>query len=170
MAGLETLLDRIVDDMRGEDRAAEDAVGNAATVPTLPRTAVEAAVRGIRGRCPSCGQAPMFPKLLKPMARCDQCGQDWSAQQADDFPAYVAIIVTGHIMAPIIIFMVNETDFSMWTNLAIMICLALILIGALLQPAKGAIIAVQWWMGLNGFVKPASPVDDPVSAERSMLP
>jgi len=60
-------------------------------------------------------------------------------------------------MAPIIIFMVNKTDFSMWTNLAIMIGLALVLIGALLQPAKGAIIALQWWMGLNGFVKPVRP-------------
>ena len=69
----------------------------------------------------------------------------------------MAIILTGHIMAPIIIFMVNETDFSMWTNLAIMLCLSLILIGALLQPAKGAIIALQWWMGLNGFEKPARP-------------
>ena len=99
----------------------------------------------------------MFTRLLKPFTHCPKCGQDWTAQQADDFPAYVAIILTGHIMAPIIIFMVNETDFSMWTNLAIMLCLSLILIGALLQPAKGAIIALQWWMGLNGFEKPARP-------------
>lgn len=97
----------------------------------------------------------MFPRLLKPFAHCPACGQDWTAQQADDFPAYIAIILTGHIMAPIIIFMVSETDFSMWTNLAIMIGLGLVLIGALLQPAKGAIIALQWWMGLNGFEKPA---------------
>ena len=32
-----------------------------------------------------------------------------------------------------------------------------ILIAALLQPAKGAIIALQWWMGLHGFEKPVRP-------------
>ena len=41
----------------------------------------------------------MFPRLLKPFAHCPACGQDWTAQQADDFPAYIAIILTGHIMA-----------------------------------------------------------------------
>lgn len=160
MAGFETLLDRIVDDMR-RDIGTDGKPGPNSSRRGLPKTAWQAAGRGLRGRCPSCGEGKMFPRLLKPFAHCPTCGQDWTAQQADDFPAYVAIILTGHIMAPIIIFMINETSFSMWTNLAIMIFLALILIGALLQPAKGAIIALQWWMGLNGFEKPVRP-DEPL--------
>ena len=156
MAGFETLLDRIVDDMSSSDGADENMTETGIT-PGLPKTAFEAFARGLRGRCPSCGKGKMFPRLLKPIEHCLICGQNWTAQQADDFPAYVAIIMTGHILAPIIIFMINETDFSMWTNLAIIISLALILIAALLQPAKGAIIALQWWMGLNGFEKPARP-------------
>ncbi|MGB5723143.1 MAG: DUF983 domain-containing protein [Parasphingorhabdus sp.] len=154
MAGFETLLDRIVDDMPRED-SADAAIVDQCTAPDLSTTAFEAAVRGMRGRCPSCGGSPMFPRFLKPIEHCPICDQDWTAQQADDFPAYVAIIVTGHILAPIIILMINETDFSMSTNLAVIISLALILIAALLQPAKGAIIAMQWWMGLHGFEKPA---------------
>lgn len=156
MAGFETLLDRIVDDMSSSDGADKNMTEKRIT-PGLPKTALEAFTRGLRGRCPSCGEGKMFPRLLKPIEHCRICGQDWTAQQADDFPAYVAIIVTGHILAPIIIFMINDTDFSMWTNLAIIISLALILIAALLQPAKGGIIALQWWMGLNGFEKPARP-------------
>ena len=159
MAGFETLLDRIVDGMPGEEKAESDitAHGGEYINPDLPKTAFQAAVRGMRGHCPSCGKGQMFPKLLKPVARCPVCGQDWTAQQADDFPAYVAIIVTGHILAPIIIYIISETSFSMWTNLAIIIALGLILLGLLLQPAKGAIIAMQWWMGLHGFDKPARP-------------
>ena len=156
MAGFETLLDRIVDDMSSSD-GADDNMTEKRIIPALPRTALEACTRGLLGRCPSCGEGKMFPRLLKPIEHCPACGQDWTAQQADDFPAYVAIIVTGHLLAPVIIFMINETGFSMWTNLAIIIILALILIAALLQPAKGAIIALQWWMGLNGFEKPARP-------------
>tara|TARA_R110000824_G_scaffold12043_1_gene52958 strand:+ start:2812 stop:3321 length:510 start_codon:yes stop_codon:yes gene_type:complete len=156
MAGFETLLDRIVDDMSSSDGADKDMTQKLDT-PGLPKTALEAFTRGLRGRCPSCGEGKMFPRLLKPIEHCQICDQDWTAQQADDFPAYVAIILTGHILAPVIIFMVNDTDFSMWTNLAIIIALALMLIAALLQPAKGGIIALQWWMGLNGFEKPARP-------------
>ncbi|AMO73244.1 hypothetical protein AZE99_05380 [Sphingorhabdus sp. M41] len=137
--------------------------------PGLPKTAFEAFTRGLRGRCPSCGEGKMFPRLLKPIEHCPICGQDWTAQQADDFPAYIAIILTGHILAPIIIYMINDTDFSVWTNLAIIITLALLLIAALLQPAKGAVIALQWWMGLNGFEKPGRPVAASL-AETAELP
>jgi len=169
MAGFETLLDRIVDDMRSGDGADSNGTEKSGR-KALPKTAFQAAVRGLQGHCPSCGEGRMFPRLLKPVEHCPLCGQDWTAQQADDFPAYVAIILTGHIMAPVIIFMVNETGFSMWTNLAIIICLALILIAALLQPAKGAIIALQWWMGLNGFEKPARPDEGLESDNRKNRP
>lgn len=164
MSGFETLLDRLVDDLPRKDSAdaarADPPIGH-----DLPKTAFQAAIRGMRGRCPSCGEGQMFPRLLKPIEHCPICGQDWTPQQADDFPAYVAIILTGHILAPIIIFMINETDFSMRTNLAIIISLALILIGALLQPAKGAIIAMQWWMGLHDFEKPHHPGENPLLDE-----
>ncbi|WP_367947087.1 DUF983 domain-containing protein [Sphingopyxis sp. BSNA05] len=124
MAGFETLLDRIVDDMSNRDEASPT-LPEASVAPALPKSASEAFTRGLLGRCPSCGKAKMFPRLLKPVDRCPLCGQDWTAQQADDFPAYVAIIVTGHILAPVIIFMINETAFSMWTNLLIIIIMAL---------------------------------------------
>ena len=51
------------------------------------------------------------------------------------------------------------------------IALAMVLAGALmlalLQPAKGAIIALQWWMGMHGFrpagrdEAPAAPLGGP---------
>jgi uncharacterized protein (DUF983 family) len=156
MSGFETLLDRMVDDLPGED-SADTEKANQPIEHGLPDTAIQAAIRGMRGRCPSCGNGRMFPRLLKPMEYCQICDQDWTAQQADDFPAYASIILTGHILAPVIILMINETDFSMWTNLAIIMIMALILMAALLQPAKGAIIAMQWWMGLHGFEKPLRP-------------
>ena len=161
MSGFETLLDRLIDDLPGKD-STDTAAADRPSKHRLPKTAFQAAARGMRGRCPSCGEGQMFPRLLKPVDHCQICDQDWTAQQADDFPAYVAIIVTGHLLAPVIIFMINETDFSMWTNLAIIICMALILITALLQPAKGAIIAIQWWMGLHGFEKPPRPDGEPL--------
>ena len=90
-------------------------------------------------------------RFLKPIPGCPQCGQDWTHQQADDFPAYVSILVTGHLMAPLIIFLTRDTELSATALAAIVLPLAVVLMVGLLQPAKGAIIALQWWFGMHGF-------------------
>lgn len=123
--------------------------------PGLPGSGVQAALRGARNRCPSCGREALFARFLKPVPVCGSCGQDWTHQQADDFPAYLAILLTGHILAPLIIALVNNTDLPVWGLMVVVVSLAMILMLAMLQPSKGAIIAVQWWLGMHGFVKPA---------------
>ena len=119
----------------------------------LPSSGWEAMARGARGRCPRCNDAKLFHRFLKPMATCPRCRQDWTHQQADDFPAYVSILLTGHIMAPIIIALVQETALSLAALAAIIVSSMLILMIGILQPAKGATIALQWWFGMHGFVK-----------------
>ena len=114
-----------------------------------------AMLRGARGDCPACGHAPLFPRFLKPTLLCPACRQDLSPQRADDFPAYVAILVTGHVLAPLIIALVTHTDLSVGAMMTLVSLLALVLMIGLLQPAKGAIIAVQWWFGMHGFERPA---------------
>lgn len=118
---------------------------------SLPAKGWVAALRGVRNRCPRCNEAKFFPRFLKPVPHCPHCGQDWRHQSADDFPAYVSILLTGHLMAPLIITMVKDTGLSMSALVAIILPLAMILMIGLLQPAKGAIIAVQWWFGMHGF-------------------
>lgn len=128
--------------------------------PALPATGREAIVRGILGRCPRCNDAKLFIRFLKPVANCPRCAQDWTRQQADDFPAYVSIFLTGHIMAPVIIALVQETALSLAALAAIIVPLMLALMIAFLQPAKGAIIALQWWFGMHGFQKERPAVRD----------
>jgi len=122
----------------------------------LPASGREAMFRGARGLCPRCSNAKLFPRFLKPVATCPHCRQDWTHQQADDFPAYVSILLTGHIMAPIIIALVQETALSLAALAAIIIVSMLTLMIGFLQPAKGAIIALQWWFGMHGFEKERS--------------
>ena len=119
----------------------------------LPATFRAAAVRGLAAKCPRCGGAPLFRAWLKPVTQCQACAQDWSHQQADDFPAYVAILITGHLMAPLIIWWVSEFDLSVPVLIAMIVALSVAMMLAMLQPVKGAIIAAQWWHGLHGFVK-----------------
>ena len=128
----------------------------------LPPTGWAALLRGLLGRCPRCGEARLFARFLKPVARCARCDQDWTHQQADDFPAYVSIFVTGHLMAPVIIGLTNVEGLSTLGLVSIIVPLTLILTVGLIQPAKGAIIALQWWFGMHGFTQERP---DPTSGE-----
>lgn len=127
---------------------------SALAVPTespLPRDLRAAMLRGIRGRCPRCGEERLFGRYLKPVAACGSCGQDWTLHQADDFPPYISIFLTGHLLAPVIIVLSSSEALPMWAKMLACTSLAAALMFALLQPAKGAIIAMQWWMGMHGF-------------------
>ncbi len=122
-----------------------------AFVPDLPPTPVAAMRRGFVGKCPRCGGTHLFVRFLKPVDRCGLCGQDWTLHAADDFPPYVAIIVTGHVMAPFLIILGSMTAVPLWVTMGLAVVMAVSLLMGLLQPAKGAIIALQWWMGMAGF-------------------
>jgi len=142
------------------DAAANVPPGRAAPFALLPASFRSAAARGIRGRCPRCGEARLFARWLKPAEHCPACAQDWTHQRADDFPAYLSILVTGHLLAPVIIALVSDFELSPGALAAILLPLAVVLMLGLLQPAKGAVIALQWWHGLNGFVRERRPDRD----------
>ena len=121
--------------------------------PDLPATLGAALLRGLRGTCPRCGDSSLFRKWLKPVHTCAHCEQDWSVQQADDFPAYIGIFVVGHLLAPVVIAMIGTHNFSAGLTLAIILPAAVIMLIAMLQPVKGAVIAFLWWFGIGAFVQ-----------------
>lgn len=120
---------------------------------TLPGSFWQAVQRGSLCRCPRCANAPLFRKWLKAFDACPACNQDWTLHRADDFPAYIAIIVTGHLLAPVMIALVLDFALSPATILAMIVPLSIAMMLGILQPAKGGVIAAQWWHGLNGFAK-----------------
>lgn len=124
----------------------------------LPASIWRAMHRGALGHCARCGGPGLFDRFLKPTPTCPACGQDWTLHQADDFPPYVSIFITGHLMAPVIISLAFVTLLPMWGKMLLVASVAAVMMIVLLQPAKGAIIAAQWWMGLGDF-RPAGRVE-----------
>ncbi|MEO8531543.1 MAG: DUF983 domain-containing protein, partial [Deltaproteobacteria bacterium] len=59
--------------------------------------------RGWRGRCPRCGEGRMLHSYLKVNAVCPHCGQELFHQRADDGPAYLSILIVGHLMVPVLL-------------------------------------------------------------------
>jgi uncharacterized protein (DUF983 family) len=107
--------------------------------------------RGFRGRCPNCGEGRMFRAYLKVADACPACGEDLHHHRADDFPAYVVIVIVGHIMVPLVL--LTETHFAppYWVHMTLWPALTMALGLLLLQPVKGAIVGLQWALGMHGF-------------------
>jgi uncharacterized protein (DUF983 family) len=107
--------------------------------------------RGLLGRCPCCGKGRMFGAFLKVNDRCAACGEELHHHRADDFPAYVVIFIVGHLLVPAVLYVETHFAPSYSTHLMLWLPAILILSIGLLQPTKGAIVALQWHMGMHGF-------------------
>ncbi|MBY6068203.1 DUF983 domain-containing protein [Leisingera aquaemixtae] len=121
--------------------------------PTMPALA-----KGWRCRCPECGEGRLLHSYLKVNARCSHCGLDLTHARADDGPAYLTILIVGHIMAPlmhVVYFSWRPEPLVMFTVFTIG-CLASSLY--LLPRMKGIVIAYQWARRMHGFGK-ATPAE-----------
>jgi uncharacterized protein (DUF983 family) len=107
--------------------------------------------RGLRGRCPRCGKGKLFRAFLKVDDHCSVCGLDYTPHRADDLPAYLVIVIVGHIVVPMILWIETDYSPSVPLQLSIYLPLTLILSLALLQPVKGAVVGVQWALRMHGF-------------------
>ena len=121
------------------------------SAPAAKRDVWTAMKRGFRGRCPRCGEGRLFRAFLKVDNNCSVCGLDFTPHRADDLPAYLVIIIVGHIMVPMALMI--ETNYAPPVALQLAIYLPFTFAASLLllQPVKGAVVGVQWAMRMHGF-------------------
>ena len=117
-----------------------------------PRNAWQAIRKGLRGRCPNCGEGKMFRSYLKVNDACPHCGEELFHQRADDAPPYMTIFVVGHIIGTFMI-LVEEywPDAPMWLHAMVWPTITLILSLWLLPIIKGGLIGHQWALRMHGF-------------------
>jgi uncharacterized protein (DUF983 family) len=107
--------------------------------------------RGFSGRCPRCGQGKLFRAFLKVADHCSVCGLDFTPHRADDLPAYLVIVIVGHIVVPAALWI--ETNYSpeVWLQLSLYLSFTCVASLLLLQPVKGAVVGFQWALHMHGF-------------------
>lgn len=107
--------------------------------------------RGLLCRCPNCGTGKLFRAFLKPVDHCAVCGEDMSHQRADDLPAYLVILILGHVLLGG--FMMTDLVYpaSAWFHLAIWTPIGIATALATIQPVKGSVIGLQWALRMHGF-------------------
>ncbi len=93
----------------------------------------------------------MMAGYLKVRDTCPVCEEDLHHQRADDGPAYLTILIVGHLLAPLILYvytafrpdpLILATGFSVG-------CVALSLY--LLPRLKGLMVGLQWAKRMHGF-------------------
>lgn len=100
--------------------------------------------RGLKGKCPHCGEGRLFWRYLKVEPLCQSCGHDLARYPADDGPAYFTILIVGHlIVAPILFFPVVWEAPTQYVVPAILLPLAGATLG-LLHVVKGAFIGALY--------------------------
>jgi uncharacterized protein (DUF983 family) len=110
--------------------------------------------RGLACRCPACGEGRLFGRYLKVVETCQACGMPFHHHRADDFPPYIVMFLVGHIVGyGIYGSEMHVEDIPVWLHIAIWPALALVLSLALLQPVKGAVVGLQYGLGMHGFAE-----------------
>jgi uncharacterized protein (DUF983 family) len=110
-----------------------------------------AMLRGWRRKCPNCGTGPLLRGYLKVRDACPVCGEDLHHQRADDGPAYLTILIVGHLMAPAILiaFVRYRPDPLVLASVFSVATVALSLF--LLPRLKGMLVGIQWARRMHGF-------------------
>ena len=137
--------------MPGNSQAEEQVFGGEHHSGRVARPLWTAIKRGMLGRCPHCGKGKLFRAFVKPVDKCEVCGEELHHHRADDFPAYLVIVIVGHVLVPIVLLVETEIAPAVWISMTLWPLTALVMALSLLQPVKGAVVAIQWFGGMHGF-------------------
>ena len=111
----------------------------------LPRRDTWLAIRrGLRLRCPACGEGKLLRGYLTPAETCTACGEPTGEVRADDAPAWATILLVGHLVSPAF-FMFATQDAN--ASLMAFILIASLVVGLsffLLPRMKGLFMGVIW--------------------------
>ena len=101
-------------------------------------------MRGLRGRCPRCGEGSLFTGFLGLRKSCDHCGLDYGFADAGDGPAVFMILIGGFIVvfAALVVEFLYQPPY--WVHAALWIPLILLVTLGPLRPLKGVMIALQF--------------------------
>lgn len=118
-----------------------------------PRDTRQSIFRGWARKCPNCGEGRMMERYLEVSRACPACGTELHHHRADDGPAWATILITGHIMAPMMLFIFEVFRPKAWV-MAVGFSVFFVLLSLYLLPRlKGAFIGLQWAKRMHGFGK-----------------
>lgn len=125
------------------DTVTDESRNERATWPAL--------AKGWCRKCPNCGKGDLLHSYLKINSRCSNCNLDLTKARADDGPAYLTILLVGHIMAPLlhVVYFTWRPEPLVTFSVFSIGCIVSSLY--LLPRLKGVVVAYQWARRMHGF-------------------
>lgn len=105
--------------------------------------------RGLRLRCPHCGEGRLFARFLKVCPRCETCGADNTVYPSDDAPPYLTLLLVGHLILPFMFWLDKAWAPALWVQFAIWLPLIAVVTVATLPFMKGAVVGFAWATGVT---------------------
>lgn len=105
--------------------------------------------RGVRHRCPECGEGHLYRSYLKVEPICESCGHALGSYPADDGPAYFTILLVGHLVVAPLLFFPWIWEASPWIVAPLTLIPLAALTLLLLPRVKGAVIGALWAIRLR---------------------
>lgn len=93
----------------------------------------------------------MLSGYLKVRDTCPVCKEALHHHRADDGPAYLTILIVGHLMAPLILWGFVKYRPDPWVLASIFSVGTVALSLFLLPRLKGMVVAMQWARRMHGF-------------------
>ncbi len=88
---------------------------------------------------------------------CSVCGEELRHHRADDGPAWATILISGHILAPLMLVVFQVFRPEGWV-MALGFSIVFLLLALYLLPRmKGVFVAVQWAKRMHGFGDVSKP-------------
>ena len=98
----------------------------------------------------------MMDGYLTVRDHCPVCDEALHHHRADDGPAYVTILICGHLLAPLIV-LVFEVFRPEPLVLSVGFIIAFVALALYLLPRlKGVFVGLQWAKRMHGFGKPSA--------------
>ena len=101
-------------------------------------------VSGLLKKCPNCGKGNLYSKYLKFYSHCSICGEEFHSYRTDDFGPWLSIIISGHIIVPLVLSMEQNFKIDLWIQALIWIPITIAVVLFLLPISKSICLSILW--------------------------
>ena len=113
---------------------------------------------GLLKKCPHCGKGNLYSKYLKFYSHCSICGEEFHSYRTDDFGPWLSIIISGHIIVPLVLSMEQNFKIDLWIQALIWIPITTVVVLFLLPISKSICLSILWRLKMKDNQGPKSSV------------
>jgi uncharacterized protein (DUF983 family) len=129
---------------------ADDGIASRNEAAMARKDPVSAVLRGACALCPNCGRGRLFRAYLKPVEACAECHEPLKHIRADDGPAWLTILIVGHVVVGFALSLEMYAPLPVATSVALCLVLSVAMVLSLLPRAKGMFVGAIWAMDATG--------------------